>query len=280
MAIKTITVFLDDSAASDTRLAAAIALAQTHGAHLTAVACARQLDVGVYAMPGAEMAMDLTALDQSRDQAKALAARAAERMEREGITGDTRWASAIAAGLEETAARSARRSDISVVGSVGGDGPSSDVADAVFEGALFSSGRPALVLPAGWTGPIGTKVMIAWDGSHVAARAIADATPFLEAAGEATIAIVDPDPGSGRFSEQPGADIAAVIARHGVKVTIETLAKSGASAAERLQTAATDLNADLMVMGGYGHSRLREAIFSGVSRQVLEKPSLPVLVSH
>jgi nucleotide-binding universal stress UspA family protein len=281
MSIKTITAFLDESETSWARLEAACALAQARNAHLVAVACMRQIDVGVYAMPGAEMALDLASIDQSRDRARAMAREAAERIERFGLTPDTRWASSIAAGLEETAARAARHSDLAVLSPVGGEGPAAEVADAVLEGVLFSSGRPALVVPHDWKGArIGSKIMIAWDGSRVASRALHDALPFIEKAGAATIAIVDPEPGIGGVGEEPGADIAAVIARHGVKVEVESLASAGASTAERLMTTASDMSADLMVMGGYGHSRWREAIFSGVSREVLEAPSVPVLISH
>lgn len=281
MSIKTITAFLDESDASWARLEAACALAQRHQAHLVAIACVRQIDVGVYAMPGAEMALDLASIDQSRDQSRQLAKDAAKRIESFGLSPDTRWASSIAAGLEETAARAARHSDLAVVSPVGGEGPAAEVADAVLEGVLFSSGRPALVVPEGWRGEkIGSKIMIAWDGSRVAARALHDALSFIEKAGAVTIAIVDPEPDMGGVGEEPGADIAAVVARHGVKVEVESLASAGASTAERLMTTASDMGADLMVMGGYGHSRWREAIFSGVSREVLEGPSVPVLISH
>lgn len=281
MSIKTLTVFLDQSEASEARLEAACAMARERDAHLVAVACVRQIDVGVYAMPGAEMALDLASIDQSREQARALAKKAGEKIEREGLTPDTRWASSIAAGLEETAARAARHCDVAILGPVGGDGPEAEVADAVLEGVLFSSGRPALVVPTEWkSGKIGTKIMLAWDGSRVATRALHDAMPFIEAAGACTVAIVDPEPGAGDVGEEPGADIAAVIARHGVETDVISLASAGASTAERLMTTASDMGADLLVMGGYGHSRWREALFSGVSREVLEAPRVPVLMSH
>lgn len=281
MSIKTISVFLDGSEASSARLAAAIGLARARGAHLVAVGLARQIDFGVYAAPGAGMAVDLAQIDESRAEAKGIAEAAAEAMQAAGLTPDTRWAASIAVGLEDTAALVGRHSDLCVVGPVGGEGPEAATADAVFEGVMFGSGRPVLMLPRGWReGSIGKRVMVCWDGSKVAARAVADATPFLEAAEEVIVAIVDPNPGEGGFGEEPGVDIAAVIARHGAKVKVEILPRAGASTAERLLTAASDLQADLMVMGGYGHSRLREALFSGVSRQVFEGPVVPVLAAH
>ncbi|MEC9435601.1 MAG: universal stress protein [Pseudomonadota bacterium] len=281
MSFKTITVFVDASAASAARLDAAIGLAAAQGAHLVAVACTRQIDLGVYAMPGAEMAVDFTAIDRSREEAQTLAASVAAKMQAAGAGNDARWAASIASGLGETAARSARHSDISVVGPAGGPGVDGEIADAVLDGALFNSGRPVLMIPSDWTGgSIGTRVMVAWDGSHVASRAVHDALPFIETAAAVTVAIVDPDPGVDGTGEEPGADIAAVLARHGAKVEVQTLARAGASVAERLQSTAVEIGADLLVMGGYGHSRLREAIFSGVSRTVLEGPSVPVLIAH
>ncbi|SDX03440.1 Universal stress protein family protein [Albimonas donghaensis] len=281
MSFKTITVFVDASTASAARLETAVGLAAAQGAHLVAVACTRQIDLGVYAMPGAEMAVDFSAIDRSREEAQALAAQVAAKMEAAGAGNDARWASSIATGLSETAARSARHSDLSVVGPAGGPGVDGEIADAVLEGTLFNSGRPVLMVPAGWTGAsLGRTVMVAWDGSHVAARAVHDALPFIETADKVTIAIVDPDPGVDGTGEEPGADIAAVLARHGAKVEVQTLARAGASVAERLQATAVEIGADLLVMGGYGHSRLREAIFSGVSRTVLEAPAVPVLIAH
>jgi nucleotide-binding universal stress UspA family protein len=257
MSIKTITVFLDASAASEARLQTAIGLARARGAHLVAVALTRQIDFGVYAAPGAGMAVDLAQIDESRAEARALADHAAEIITAAGLSADTRWAASIAVGLEDTAALAARHSDLSVIGPVGGDGPEAATADSVFEGALFGSGRPVLIVPHGWKGErIGRKVMVCWDGSRVAARAVADALPFLASAESVMVAIVDPKPGEDGIGEQPGADIAAVIARHGVKVEINLLPRAGASVAERLMTAATDAECDLMVMGAYGHSRL------------------------
>jgi nucleotide-binding universal stress UspA family protein len=281
MAIKTIAAFLDGSEASEARLGHAIAIAEATGAHLVAVALARQIDIGVYAVPGAEMAVDLTQIDESRARAKALAEAAEKRIEAAGISGETRWTSAISAGIEETAARAARHADLSICGPAGGDGPEEETAEAALEGALFYGGRPVLIMPRAWKGgSFAKRVMVCWDGSRVAARAIGDALPLMATAEKVSVTIVDPTPGEGGFGEEPGADIAAMIARHGAKVTVDRLPSAGASTAERLGQAAADGGFDLMVMGGYGHSRLREAIFSGVSRQLFEQPPVPVFTAH
>ena len=281
MAIKTIAVFLDGSDASTARLDYAIRVAEACGAHLSAVALARQIDIGVYAVPGAEMAVDLAQIDESRARAKALAEAAGERLKAAGISHETRWASTIAAGIEETAARAARHADLSICGPTGGGTPEDETAEAALEGALFEGGRPVLVVPKDWTGEsFGSRVMVCWDASRVAARAIGDALPLLATAETTVVTIVDPTPGEGGFGEEPGADIAAMIARHGAQVEVRRISSEGGSTAERLAQAATDGDHDMMVMGGYGHSRLREAIFSGVSRDLFETPPVPVFVSH
>lgn len=281
MALKTIAAFLDGSEASDARLAHAVALAEAEGAHLVAIACTRQIDIGVYAVPGAEMAVDLSQIDESRERAQAIARAAAARIEAAGISGETRWSAAIAAGLEETAARAARHADLSICGPAAGASAEDETAEIAMEGALFGGGRPVMILPKGWSGPLRPKrLMVAWDASRVAARAIADAMPWLAAAEAVTVAIVDPTPGEDGFGEEPGADIAATIARHGAEVTVDRLPREGASIAGRLSQAAKDGAADMLVMGAYGHSRLREALFSGVSRELFQAPPVPLFTAH
>ncbi|MEO0682040.1 MAG: universal stress protein [Pseudomonadota bacterium] len=281
MAIKTIACFVEGSEDAPLRLDHACRVARALDAHLTAVALGRQPDMGVYAVPGGEMTVDMALIDDARTVARARAAEAAAHLQIAGLTPDTRWAANIVAGLEETAARAGRHADLTVCGPVGGDEPEADVIEAAFEGALFGSGRPVMIVPRGWRGEgVCRNVMVCWDGSRVAARAAGDAAPFLALAESVTVALVDPRPGDGLLGEEPGADIAAVLARQGAAVTVERLPSSGASVADRLMTRASDAEADLMVMGGYGHSKLREAIFSGVSRQVFENPVVPVLTAH
>lgn len=279
MGFKTIACFIDAAQDSQARLDYACRAAGAWNAHLVAVALARQPDVGVYAVPGGEMAVDLARIDETRAEAKAMADAACGRIEAAGLSPDARWAANSGPGLEDAVARAGRHADLCVTGPAGGG--DEDLSESTFEGALFGSGRPVLVVPRGWTGEtVAKRIMVAWDGSMVAARAVGCATPLLAEADSVSVAIVDPDPDGGRVGAEPGADIAAVIARHGAKTSIDQIPSSGASVAERLMSHATDAGVDLIVMGGYGHSRLREALFSGVSRRIFENPSVPVLTAH
>ena len=142
-------------------------------------------------------------------------------------------------------------------------------------------GRPILVIPyaGSWT-QIGRRVLVGWDSSREATRAINDAMPLLAGAEAVTILAVDPADGPAGHGEVPGADIALHLARHGVKATIEATVSAGIGAGNALLSRASDLEADLLVMGAYGHSRVRELLLGGVTRTVLDSMTLPVLMAH
>ena len=151
----------------------------------------------------------------------------------------------------------------------------------VLEGALLSSGRPVLLIPTGRKQPINVRhVVVAWDASKESARALGDAAPFLDAAERVTIVVVDPMPGQESFGPDPGADIAPVLARHCNRVELDRMPSSGASIAEVILGRAVDGDGDLIVMGGYGHSLLRETVFGGVTRQMIHDTTVPLLLSH
>jgi nucleotide-binding universal stress UspA family protein len=138
-----------------------------------------------------------------------------------------------------------------------------------------------VVIPRGWAGgEFGKQIMIAWLPSREAARAIHDALPLIISAGSATVAVVDPSISDREYGEEPGADIATALARHGVEVTVNQLPRSDRSIADTIREHAVARSADLVVMGGYGHSRLREAIIGGVTRDMIANTSVPLLISR
>jgi nucleotide-binding universal stress UspA family protein len=152
---------------------------------------------------------------------------------------------------------------------------------AVFEGALFGSGRPVLMTPPDWNGEtIGKRILVAWNGKRESARALADAMPFLESADHVILATIDAKPDVSGVGPAPGADIAAHLARHGVKVELRNLDGLGGDAADMLIAEARASDADLIVMGGYGRPRLSEYVFGGVTRTMAAKSPVPVLMSH
>jgi nucleotide-binding universal stress UspA family protein len=151
----------------------------------------------------------------------------------------------------------------------------------VIDGALFESGRPILLIPHGTKPTLRPKrVLLAWDSGVECARAAREALDLMACAHEVHVTVIDPDTSSIANGPEPGADIAAYLAHHGVKITVDRLPSGGKSIADVLKQHATDISADLIVMGGYGHSRTREWIFGGVTRSMIDDPNLPVLMAH
>nr|WP_246728202.1 universal stress protein [Mesorhizobium japonicum] len=185
---------------------------------------------------------------------------------------DTGWA-------DDVIGRRARYADLTILG------PdllaSHTLKDKVIEGTLFSSGKPILLVPEGTRPTLKPKrVLVAWDARLESSRAVRESLDMLKGAEDVRLVIVDPIEDEFHHGEEPGADAAAYLARHGVRVTVDRLPSANHSVADVLRQHAGDVAAELMVMGAYGHSRLRERIFGGVTRSMLEGQSLPVLMAR
>jgi nucleotide-binding universal stress UspA family protein len=149
------------------------------------------------------------------------------------------------------------------------------------EELVFASGRPVVGLPSNWSGPsLGKRVLIAWDGGREATRAAFDALPLLSRADEVRLVSVNGFQRDPVRQFTPGDDIAATLSRHGIPVESLSVESTRRSAAEELQAQALDFGADLLVMGCYGRSRLRERILGGVSRDMLAEVPFPLLLSN
>lgn len=149
------------------------------------------------------------------------------------------------------------------------------------EGALFSSGKPLLLVPEGSAPGLRPKrIMVAWDSRIEASNAVSHGMDLLRAADAVHVVLVDPVEGEGAQGAEPGADVAVYLARHGVRVTVDRLPSQGRTVADTLRQHAMDMSADMMVMGAYGHSRLRQRIFGGVTRSIVDAPPLPVLMAR
>lgn len=152
-----------------------------------------------------------------------------------------------------------------------------DVADRL----AIESGRPVLILPnVGAYEGVGEKVLVAWNARREAARAVFDALPILQRAKEVKVVWVNPQSEHDLARDIPAADICTALARHGVKCQATEQLQPRAGVGETLLACAKDMSADLLVMGCYGHTRLREFVLGGASRYVLAHMSLPVLMSH
>jgi nucleotide-binding universal stress UspA family protein len=152
---------------------------------------------------------------------------------------------------------------------------------ADLETFLFESGRPMLLIPFTIKQPQPIeRVLIAWNGSREAARATFDALPFLTAAASVEVLVVDPPERSNPNVQLAGTEIAATLARHGVNVTVSTRGSGGGSAAEAIENRLSDNSINLLVMGGYGHSRWWEMLFGGVTRNILDSMTALTLLSR
>jgi len=149
------------------------------------------------------------------------------------------------------------------------------------EKLLLSSGAPILIIPSGWKSEsIGNKILVGWNASREARRAVADALPFLVAASSVTLLVVDSEQRAGRHGEDPGADIALYLARHGAHVEVEQVLSQGAPVADIILSYAAEHGVDLIVISAYSHARPVEMMFGGVTRTLLKEAPVPVLMSR
>lgn len=232
-------------------------------------------------VPAAEMIVPPELIDMQRDENDRLSAAAIGRFNeltrRNAVSAETRSIEAAAAAAPDTFARVARRFDLSVVSQPRSESQGTD--EMFVEAALFGSGRPVLVVP--YIQQAGLKldrVLVCWDGSRTAARATADALPLLARA--KTTEVVTVTDGSASTEEIPGIDFAQHLARHGIKVELKRLVRGDIDVADVILSHAADTSTDLIVMGGYGHSRLREFVLGGVTRKFLKSMTAPTLMSH
>ncbi len=278
MAYKNLLVHIDDSKANAKRLEAAIGLAQAHWAHLTGLYIAADP-----MLPGNLIAeVPARLLDGLRGQTagRVAAAEAAftEAVERAGLSSDFRVAHCPSSRIAEVVALHARYADLVILGQPEPEN-GGEVDAEVPEDVVLGAGRPALVIPYIGAGKeIGKRVMIAWDGGREAARAVGDALPLLENAESVAVLVINPSRGG--HGEQPGADIALHLARHGLTVEAQHIEVRGLSTGNALLSRLADAGIDLLVMGAYGHSRLRQMVLGGVTREVFQQMTVPVLMSH
>jgi nucleotide-binding universal stress UspA family protein len=255
----------------------AITVARTFNAHLTGIAFVQDV-----ASAGAlfDWAPAIVLDDYRREgeaAAEAAKARFEETCQREGLSGESMILSAGAVSLPELLARTARRFDLTILPQADLEAERSD--EVMIEAALLGSGRPIVLVPYFLEGEVKfDRILVCWDGSHNAARAIADAMPFLTRAKQVEVVTVATD---GRANDStPGLSIAHHLARHDVIVEVRNIVAHGQDVSLRIRSHAAQYSADLIVMGGYGHSWLREFILGGATRDILESTVAPTLMSH
>jgi len=274
MAFKDILVHVDDSSRAGLRLDLAAALALRHHARLIALNVRHQsfAPAVVTAQFGGEVDAILARADaDAAARAKAIVgARVSpdRPIEWRDVEGD----------LIDTVALHARYADLAVIGQTEPDGEGGlPLPDSL----VVAVGRPVLVIPyAGRFTQVGRRVMVAWNASREATRAIHDAMPILSQAEVVNVIAINPGHGMAGHGDIPGADICLHLSRHGVNAVCEHIKTDDLEVGQMLLSRAADEDSDLIVMGGYGRSRLREMVLGGVTRHLLEHMTVPVLLSH
>lgn len=220
-------------------------------------------------------------LNKAREQAREDLAGLKERLAKSGMSFEIRTVEALGRDLGRVAAVHARYADITIMERPTSDA-GSDMRLEMIEGVLFHSGRPALIVPPGWTGPaLGRNVLVAWDASREATRALAEARSFLARSEQVTVLTVNAKPKAFGHGEQPGMNIAAHLTRRGVNVNVRNIETGGGTVVSKaLLAECKNAGADLMVMGAYAHARWREMVFGGATRDLLEGTSIPILTAH
>ncbi|MFZ2067618.1 MAG: universal stress protein [Xanthobacteraceae bacterium] len=255
----------------------AVSVAAALDAHITGIAFAYDPIVPVASTGYIPPEVIETQQRDSEDAAKAAIGRFSEAADRAGVTAEPIMLAASFAGAGEQFGQIARRFDLAIVGQA--EPKKGAVEELIAESALFESGRPVILVPYIQKAPLKLdRVMACWDGSRQAARAIADAMPLLERAGLVEVVIIANE--RGKKDEIPGADMGQHLARHGLKVDIKRISEGSIDVADALLSHAADFSADFIVMGGYGHSRLREFVLGGVTHSILQSMTAPVLMSH
>jgi nucleotide-binding universal stress UspA family protein len=255
----------------------AISAAEAFGAHVLGIAVSYEPVIPGTVMGGIPPEIIESQRSESNKKASTAVSRFEQAVKRTGVSGETRTISASISGAADQIGRIGRRFDLVIVGQPERQKSLPD--EVVDEGVLFESGRPVVFVPYIQKGGMKLdRIMVCWDGSRAAARAVADAMPFLKKAKQVEIVIVADK--AGKKDEIPGADLGQHLARHGLKVDVKRITSPEIDVPSTILSYAADSSADMIVMGGYGHSRLREFILGGATRGLLEAMTVPVLMSH
>ena len=277
--IKDIIVNLEHQIAHDPARDFAITVAETFDTHVAGVAFAYIPEFPGYVMLE-QIPRDMMAqmVAESEKAARAAIERFDAAARRSLVSAEHRLLRALGAITPEILSRLARRFDLSVLMQSEPGGVNND---DMIETSLFQSGRPVIVVP--YIQKDGLKldhVVCCWDGSRAAARAFNDALPLLAKATQVDLLIVLNEKTSGDEKEIRGVEIAKHLARHDVKVQIEIIPAADIDVTNTILSYVADISGTLIVMGGYGHAKLREVILGGVTRDMLKSMTVPVFMSH
>lgn len=279
MALKHLLLNLASGPDSAVRLDLATRLAKSHDAHLTGLFVRYRPPPRV--MPGtgsAEFTQQLRSTleemtDSQKEEENAVVSAFRNAVGEVGVSAECCIEDgADAGGVIPHLVHYARTADLVILGKTGENGSSTA------HDVLFGGGVPVVVVPRSVQDGVGRHVAIAWNGSREAARAVNDAMPIIEQAAQVTVLCINQKtPGQ---NIEPGEELVRHLRHHGIEARTDNLIRKGQAVGDVMISRLADLGADLLVMGAWGHSRLREFVLGGVTKRILEQTSTPVLMSH
>jgi len=277
MGFKTILVHVDSGRGTPARLGLAADLAGRFGAHVIGLHIRQPLQAPAFTDAGPAMDSLYRTYETALKADVAMTTAAfREAIASKGLSSEWRVADGI---VDEVVTAQARCADLVIVGQAEPDGSVTSTPAELAEDVALASERPLLIVPhIGFSKPPGKTVMLCWNGSREAARAATGALPLLKAANKVIVLVIDPRRAADH--EEPGADVAAWLARHGVNVTVQRDSAANSDVGGVILSRGADHDVDLIVMGIYGHSRIREMVLGGASRTLLATMTVPLLVAH
>ena len=277
MAFKDLLVLLD--VVDETMPAARYAIAQAKrwDAHLSGLAIATEPIVPPLLVAPVPVDLISEAQLNIERRAKAALARFEALVGETEVASENRFVEAAAGSASSVLAAQGRLADVLFIGQENPDIPE-PARGALIEAALFDAGAATLVVPYTGAEATASRMMVGWDGSRSAARAVRAALPLLAGADLVRIVIIDEPAALGEG--EPGADLATYLARHGLAVEIDSVPSDGTPVGSILLDYAADESMDLLVMGAFGHSRMREFVLGGATRDILQAMTLPVFMAH
>lgn len=281
MPYREILVHLDYTKSCEERMAAALALGARTGARVTGISLALESSVNSYLGLSISSSLDDQQKRTIADAAQKLADSFAKLAEESDVECKSKVLTCGATKAPMLLAFEARHCDISFFGQPNPDEESAAFVESLYEGVLFRSGRPVYLVPhfGRWSVAVRNAV-IAWDGSKKAARAVRDAIPLLQGRGQTSILIINPEKRPGSHGDKPGVDLAYYLSRYDIEAKVDVLSNQQISVDSVILNYLADKGADLLVMGAYNHSKLRERAFGGVTDSIVHQMTAPVLLSE
>lgn len=276
--LKDIVVLVGDNGAEEPALKLGLDLAAARGAYLNVVVCGGVPLYQEYLLGTVIYEAYQSEVERQTRKAKAAAEAIEAAMGKAGVSGEVRTLVVDVDILPMDAVVHSRYADMVLVSARAAytDGR---FWDRLVQTVLFHAGRPILIVPEGAKLPL-AKVAIAWNASREAIRAVHDGMGLITQATDVNVVLVDPTPSDDGHGAEPGADLAAHLARHVDTVNVHRIPSAGRALGQALQQFAVDIGCDVMVMGAYGHSRMWEMLLGGATRDVLTDTRLPLLISH